>query len=613
MAVPTLKVEVAFDDDPLDTSATWTDISTYVMDGSMIIRRGRVDPWSPFTAGRARFKLKNGDRRFDPKYTAGPYYGKLKPKRQIRITATYSSTDYRMFTGWVTSWPQDYILNGRYGEVEIVAYDALEWCAGVRLSSDPLYDYITDTNITRLNWLRQSSGDKWQDLYDERYGATRVGPAQTPAASLAPGLKSSAVAFGGQNYYSPSGLLVCDGTWAVTFWMQSTGVSQTITDYYDTSADERRWLSIDADGCLKYHSGTTSNYSTLTTTVRVNDGQPHYVVLYSASPDATFYVDGQEITTTTTNYGTGDDFANYFASVIGATTPTTSLYSGVLQDLTVFSAVIGGDVPITATHIATIYAIGIGIVPETSEDRMARYLDDAGWPSAWRDISTNTRATCGTLAYNGQELLTALRELEATEQGKVFAAKDGNLTLLARYAHQEVTRNSTVQATFSDDGSDFKYETFSWVEDDTNVRNDITVQTATMQSRSQDATSQTAYGRRSETVNTVLSTYEQCRDMAAGLVYWWKDAAVRVDPFDVKADPSITWSTLLNLELGDKVQAEITPVRTGSQSVFPLLVDSIEWKISNRLWRMTIGGSPVPTSFFMLGTSSLDGADVLGF
>ena len=89
MAYPAAVVEIAFDDGPYVVSPTWTDVTAYVRE--LTIDRGVNDDWNLVASGSATVVLSNRDRRFDPFYTSGPYYGKLLPRRQIRIRATHSS------------------------------------------------------------------------------------------------------------------------------------------------------------------------------------------------------------------------------------------------------------------------------------------------------------------------------------------------------------------------------------------------------------------------------------------------------------------------------------------------------------------------------------------
>ena len=86
MAYPTPIIEIAFDDGPYVVSPTWTDVTTYVR--GFETSRGVPDDWTLQADGSATVTLSNRDRRFDPFNTSGPYYGKLLPRRQIRIRAT---------------------------------------------------------------------------------------------------------------------------------------------------------------------------------------------------------------------------------------------------------------------------------------------------------------------------------------------------------------------------------------------------------------------------------------------------------------------------------------------------------------------------------------------
>jgi hypothetical protein len=85
VAIPTPIVEIAFNDTPYVNNPTWTDVTTYVR--SIDTSRGRTDDFADFDTGTASVVLDNRSRLFDPFYTAGTYYGKLLPRRQIRIRA----------------------------------------------------------------------------------------------------------------------------------------------------------------------------------------------------------------------------------------------------------------------------------------------------------------------------------------------------------------------------------------------------------------------------------------------------------------------------------------------------------------------------------------------
>lgn len=87
--LPTTKVEISFVSAWDTASPTWVDVTSYVR--SIEISRGRQADLDPFDDGQARVTLDNRDGRFNPSNTASPYYPNVKPRRQIRITATYTT------------------------------------------------------------------------------------------------------------------------------------------------------------------------------------------------------------------------------------------------------------------------------------------------------------------------------------------------------------------------------------------------------------------------------------------------------------------------------------------------------------------------------------------
>lgn len=108
MAFPTITVQIAFASDPLATTPTWTDVSSYVE--SFRIKRGREDETGRIEAGTAEIVLRNADRRFDPTYTSGPYYPNVLPAKRVNIRAFWSPFIYDIFTGYVEAWPINWPL-----------------------------------------------------------------------------------------------------------------------------------------------------------------------------------------------------------------------------------------------------------------------------------------------------------------------------------------------------------------------------------------------------------------------------------------------------------------------------------------------------------------------
>lgn len=85
-----------------DSEALIVDVSNVV--DSVTTMRGRNLQADVFQTGTLTLRIvdQNGD--FNPQNPASPYYGLLTPMRKVAITATYNSTEYPIFSGFITSY-----------------------------------------------------------------------------------------------------------------------------------------------------------------------------------------------------------------------------------------------------------------------------------------------------------------------------------------------------------------------------------------------------------------------------------------------------------------------------------------------------------------------------
>lgn len=154
MSWPTLLIQIAFVDPPLTALAsnTWTDVTAYVV--SFSTRRGRSDALGRIEAGTATLVLDNSDRRFDPTFAASPYYPNVVPMKKIRISATYASITYRLYTGFIESWPPDW-PGGLDVYTTIACVDAFKYFASKKLNgaySNEFCNWSIDTWLTTIGW-----------------------------------------------------------------------------------------------------------------------------------------------------------------------------------------------------------------------------------------------------------------------------------------------------------------------------------------------------------------------------------------------------------------------------------------------------------------------------
>jgi hypothetical protein len=124
-----ITVEIAFDSNPLDSSQTFTDVSTYLR--SFTTNRGRISNLDKFQTGTAIVELDNRDNRFSPNQSTHYYDSSLgrtniQPLKRLRIRATHSSTTYDLFHGFVESFPVNYAGQGYDSTVKIKVVDAFK-------------------------------------------------------------------------------------------------------------------------------------------------------------------------------------------------------------------------------------------------------------------------------------------------------------------------------------------------------------------------------------------------------------------------------------------------------------------------------------------------------
>ena len=102
MPEPTYKVLVDWDDDG-NFTGTYDDVTNDVV-GQVVIDRGRSDVHGSLSIGSLGFTLNNKSKKYSPKNTSSPIYGKVLPYRKVQIQVVYDSVTYYRFTGRVISY-----------------------------------------------------------------------------------------------------------------------------------------------------------------------------------------------------------------------------------------------------------------------------------------------------------------------------------------------------------------------------------------------------------------------------------------------------------------------------------------------------------------------------
>lgn len=149
MPAPTVKVELGLNLGSRDPNAFVLDNATrgqldntsFTLSGDRFfditdrlvttsVRRGKNNALDRIDAGITSITVDNSDRRFDPLYAAGPYFGQLVPRRSVRVSAN----DKPVFEGFIDDFDIQY-EPGKQSVVSIEVSDALSIFANSALEA----------------------------------------------------------------------------------------------------------------------------------------------------------------------------------------------------------------------------------------------------------------------------------------------------------------------------------------------------------------------------------------------------------------------------------------------------------------------------------------------
>ena len=88
------------------------------------IKRGRNIMRDTYEAGTCVVRVLDPLSYFNPQNVNSPYYGYLTPLRKLRVSATYNSVGYFLFSGYTTNYKYTYPVNQDTGYVDIECSDA---------------------------------------------------------------------------------------------------------------------------------------------------------------------------------------------------------------------------------------------------------------------------------------------------------------------------------------------------------------------------------------------------------------------------------------------------------------------------------------------------------
>jgi hypothetical protein len=613
MAVPTLIVEIAFDHGPYVVSPTWTDVSSDVTHVS--IHRGRSDDFDKNFTATANFVLNNNDRKYDPFNSSGTYFGKLTPRRQIRIRGTANGTTYDMFRGFVNGFPVTWADAGKTSTVTVDCFDAMSLLQSTIIKND--YADIYTRSLNPYHYFKCSDPSGNTVIKDFGTAATNLNVSggqanETLVAKYSLGLALSGTSadVANTNYTKTSAVTPATGDASISFWASfpdSSNQNPIISISYPTSPTPIGPLieitgNNPTTGLLKVRLNNDSLFDYETRTdVKVSTTIPsHYVVTYTASSGSiNIFVNGVN--------RTGTSLVSPLTGVKLFPTRIVSLSSAVLQEVAMFNYLLSNS------QIVNLYQYGAGNKTESTSARAANILALSEVPAGLYNVhSTSVGEISGSPEPN-TNIADALYEAMNTEGGYAFVTKSGVIKTVNR---TYVSTNSTSlnpQIVVTDTGTDIGYfkDDISIFYDGDNIRNEIVVNYgSSVQETATDSASVSAYGRHSESIDTQMSTSAGAAALASFWLQYYSQLIPTVSELEVgtSANTLAKWQQLLSLELLDRFSFIRTPT-VGSQFTQDMLINSIDFDLTPKRWGMKLNGSgrfsPTPPTVSMSAATSV--------
>jgi hypothetical protein len=575
----------------------------------MTTDRGRSDDWGDFY-GAASVTLNNRDRRFDPFNSAGPYFGKLLPRRQIRITANYGGTDYPVFRGFVAGWPPVWTDAGRDSTVTLSCFDALGLLASDTLPDDWVEQYIL--SLSPRHYWKLNDPVPWYAgaNFTVRDLGSAVSNLQVQVASgysdspIASGISAGSIgslAQSGALQQSTGGAPSTASNFTFSAWVKPTPNAQVFGNFADVvfslvlisfpgNTDYQRWQVQ-----ITNRAGTQL---TVTTVARYTDNEPNHIAFsYNAGAvTGTLYIDGFPIATSS---GTG----SFIPSI--ATVETFTFGLGSFQEVAVFPSIL------TQAQIQSIVQLSEATVQETTAARFTRLIANTQFPASLTSTASAPVSAVLDLTPGGVKVASELQLTADSEYAPLFVDRSGVVTLYNQNQIRTQTRSVVSQGTYGAGGIAIGPDVAIAYDGDS-MRNEASIQMSGQGFYNQDnTTSQTTFGVAEESLTTQVQTFANAIGIANIVTGWGGQVYPKADPFDVVLSPTADWSNALNRELNDRITLVIQPP-TGSAINTQMLLSSIRHSVVPGEWRTTFEGSARWAAVFIINKSLIGGTDLLG-
>lgn len=586
-------VDVEFD------TGVWTSVIADVR--SVSGKRGRSTEMDQFSAGRATVVLANADRKYDPEHAAGTYFGKLLPRKRIRIGFTYSGTTYWKFYGYVDGWPQSYD-GPTDSTVTVRATDAFKVLARAQVPSVWDVEVEADSPHSRYGFGEQS-GTSLADSAGKAHGTYAGGATFNSRTGLVANDSDNAIELDGAddvatipsagvpNLSDPYQLGV---DFTVEFWISGEAPAATAHILGEGNTSGALLVTVNTVGILTAEG--VDGFASVTSPSSVMTGQAkHIAIVGEATVELRLYVNGTLVDTSVSGAPT--------MAKVPWTAGDTAGASFTIDEVTTYT---------TALSAARVLAhYNAGTAPwegDTPKTRIDRVLDYIGWPAADRDIDTGRAILIpAKLETNA---LGHLQAVELSEGGRLFIDRTGRVALIGRSNFWTEAAYKTSNATFGDSGSELKYQAKSgdlFGFDDTKIVNEARVrQSGGSEQVATDAASQTAYGLMSRSETSLEQRPGVVRNRAEYLVNKEKDPALRMPQVQIKPerDPAGLYALLGANDIGYRYTFTRRPQNVGSAISKEFHVEGESFKMTPADITFEWELSPAEPAVWIWGTST---------
>lgn len=593
---PAVYLEIAPGDTPLTVSPSWEDVTATVK-WDLTCNRGRRGGGEIWPAGDMEVSFDDPDRLLDGTNTAGAYYPYIRPRLPIRFRATYNAVDYDLWRGHVStpshSYPPDGDDTSTFECDDLFAVMATvdtsersAWAATLEALQPVAWWRLGDTSPVEGTTATDETG-----AYDGVYR----GPDGTSVDGLVTDDQSGAfhAGLGSWVQLDPNATTVLhatDQTVVLRVQTPAIGGSNRVLFVHESPIDAgmvgfgySSMLYVEATtGKLKFFSGDASIYE-VTSSGRIDDDQPHTVVLTFDVNACRMYIDGvfagehdPAVGTLSQAISTGIDYSTILR--VGV-----SLAGGDHADNTIVDEVALIPQTLTAAQALDLHeAAEDSWAGETSGSRIARAAALAGIPTGLQDIAAGISTVSGW--SGGASTIDIAQEANRTEQGILVISGDGKLTFEDRHEHLD----DAVAATFGDTGSDLTYAGHATAQGERLIVNRATFSSPAGSVTVEDATSIAVYGVHS----TRRSTIDDDRNnLVAGAQYLvgrssgpeQRIVALTIDP---TYDPVNLWPEVLGRRIGDRITVNRTP-SSGSAISQTVVIVGIQHRLLPDQWLTT--------------------------